>query len=63
VSSLLRRLQRARQRRNGTFEAPPQPYFTLRDGGYCTLRPTKGWIRISGKRVRAQYRMQRLFSA
>lgn len=56
MSSLLRTLQRKRQRRNGTFEAAPQP-TEADESGYVTLRPTKGWMRMTAKRLVAQRRM------
>lgn len=52
MASLVRRMQRKVLRDNGTDEGPPQPVIYTKDGGYLTLRPTKGWIKTSGKRVK-----------
>ena len=32
----------------------------LKHGGYEALRPTKGWLRVSAKRLRAQGRLRAL---
>lgn len=60
MSSKLRNMQRKFKRRAADYEPAPQPFFTLPDGGYMTLRPTKGWLKISGARLRAQFRMANL---
>lgn len=52
MPSLVRRMQRKTARLNGTYEKKPQPVVNLSDGGYRTLHPTKGWIKVSGKRVK-----------
>lgn len=51
MSSLPRRIQRRLQKKLGTFENKPQPTVIDPDGGYRTLRPTKGWIKVSAKRA------------
>lgn len=53
MSSLVRRIQRKFARDNGLYKGKPQPVVNLPDGGYKTLHPTKGWMKVSGKRVRA----------
>jgi len=55
MSSLVRRWQRKRLRALPDYEAAPQQYRPLRDGGYMVLHATKGWRRVSGKRVRAGF--------
>lgn len=60
MPSLTRRIARKAKRRAGTYVGTDQPTRVLPDGGYVTLRPTKGWIRISGARLRAQARMARI---
>ena len=52
MPSLTRRMQRKTARLNGNYEGTPQPVVKLRDGGYRTLHPTKGWLKVSGKRVK-----------
>jgi len=54
MSSFLRRIQRKVARKNKTFEPMPQATVVYDDGSYHTLRPTKGWIYFSIKRVRAE---------
>ena len=41
-------------------ERPAQQYRDNPDGGYSVLHPTKGWRRVSGKRLIAQAKMIRL---
>jgi hypothetical protein len=53
VSSLTRRIIRNRLRKLEDYKPSPQPLTSLSDGGYKTLHPTKGWVKVSGKRVRA----------
>lgn len=60
MTSLPDRPKRRAQRASSTFEPKPQPTIVHEDGGYSTLRPTKGWIRISGARLRAQQKMAQL---
>lgn len=56
--SLARRIKRAALRRTGEkWPSREQPFRLLPDGGYETLRPTKGWLRVSGPRRRAQLRL------
>jgi hypothetical protein len=56
--SLCRAMRRQRARKNGTvWKGPDQQVRHLPCGGYETLRPTKGWIRVSGPRLVAQQRM------
>lgn len=60
MTSLKRKLQRAKygskefnRRRTEAGEQPEQPtYYTPL--AYFTLRPTKGWLRTSLKRIRVQ---------
>lgn len=60
MSSLLRRIQRKKLRNSPDYDPKPQPTFPTGDGGYWTLRPTKGWIKISGARLRAQRMMAQI---
>lgn len=57
MSSLIRRQQRKAARVKAGYEAKPQPVSIERDGGYVTIRYTKGYRRVSGRRVRAQLAM------
>lgn len=57
MSSALRNMQRRVLRAKPDYEQADQPTATLRDGGYVTLRPTKGFRRITGARLFAQQRM------
>lgn len=52
MSSLVRRMQRKWKRALAEYEPNPQPTVHTEDGGYITLHPTKGWQKVSGKRVR-----------
>lgn len=54
MSSGIRNMQRKVLRASPDYEPAPQPMIELPDGGYMTLRPTKGWITISGARLWAQ---------
>jgi hypothetical protein len=63
MTSFCRKLKRARCRRTGEkWPAREQPTIVFQDGGYVTLRPTKGWLRMSAPRVRAQLRMASMLS-
>lgn len=53
MSSLTRRIQRKQARNNGSYAKKPQLTVALEDGGYITLHPTQGWMKVSGKRVAA----------
>ena len=44
-------------RKAGWRSEEPQPTIFLEDGGYKTLHPTKGWRKVSGKRVKAQLKL------
>lgn len=57
MSSFTRRLQRNAKRKGGSFEVKDRPYKALPDGGYMVLLPTKGWMRFSARRLRAQARL------
>lgn len=54
MSSLIRRIERKVARLNGGYEKKPQPTVLLPDGGYKTLHPTKGWMKVSGKRLKGR---------
>lgn len=62
MSSLIRRMQKRalKARDKWNYE---QPTITLKDGGYRTLRPTKGWFTMSMRRINAQAKMARIFGA
>lgn len=57
MSSFPRNLQRKYMRAHPDYEPAAQPVIHLRDGGYYTLRPTKGWARFTAKRLRAEQRV------
>lgn len=50
-------MQRKFDRERPDYAPKSQPTKLLPDGGYRTLRPTKGWITICGKRLSAGRRM------
>jgi hypothetical protein len=55
VTSLSRKLTRNLARRNGVpIKTNPQHTILTADGGYLTLNPTKGWRKVSGKRLKGQ---------
>lgn len=60
MTSLSRKLRRANARKNGIDWIPKaRPYrLEKRGNAYSFLRPTKGWKRISDKRLRAQARLR-----
>lgn len=60
MSSFPRRLQRKRLRQSADYAPKAQLTIVHKDGGYSTLHPTKGWVRVSGKRVAARLRMAQL---
>jgi hypothetical protein len=60
MSSYLRTIQRRAARKASNYEAPPQPTRTFVDGSYETLRPTKGWLRLSIARLWAQQRLAQM---
>lgn len=53
MSNFVRRMQRKSLRMKSDYEAPAQP-TVVTEAGYFTLRPTKGWVRISNRRLAAQ---------
>ena len=61
MSSLLRRQQKRILKKIGKWEVRPRP-FRIHKGsdGYDVLRPTKGWLRVSGARLRAQARLRHI---
>ena len=57
-----RKMRRNAFRRSGReWAARQQPTFALPDGGYCTLRPTKGWLPVSAARLRAQAKLRSIY--
>lgn len=56
MSSLLRRMQRKVLRSKPDYQSKPQ-ITRVEDDAYWTLRPTKGWVRISYRRLNAQRAM------
>jgi hypothetical protein len=56
MSGIARPLKRAAARRTGAAPTTNPPLFRAHpDGlGYDALRPTKGWLRVSAKRLRAR---------
>ncbi len=63
MSSLLRRQQRKLARVNGSYETKPRAFKYHKDGSYEVLRPTKGWLRVSAARLRAQLYLSRMGEA
>ena len=57
MSSFVRNLQRKRNRAKPEYVARDQVTVDLPDGGYMTLHPTKGWMKVSAKRLRGQFLM------
>lgn len=51
MSSIARRIQKKQSRNRGSYQGTPQPVIAQPDGGYKTLHPTRGWMKVSGKRV------------
>ena len=60
MSSFVRRLQRKAARQRSDYEPAPQPTVMKEDGGYKTLRPTKGWIEFAAIRIAAQMALARI---
>lgn len=58
MSSLPRRIARKRKRLTGDWPARERPFRSEGEGGYSTLHPTKGWMRVSAKRLFAQNRLR-----
>lgn len=54
MPSLPRRMQRKGLRQRPDYEPADQPTITLKDGGYKTLTPTKGWRTLRFARLAAQ---------
>lgn len=53
MSNLTRHIKRRLAKKVGKkWEGKPQPTILLPDGGYRTLHPTKGWMKVSGKRIK-----------
>jgi hypothetical protein len=64
MTSFTSRLARRFKRSQPDYQSPEQQYRLHVDGeGYDVYHPTKGWRRVSGKRVRAQGLMMRLKGA
>lgn len=60
MTSFVSRIRRRKIRSHPDYERPAQQYRYNPDGGYSVLHPTKGWRRVSGKRLVAQAKMIRL---
>lgn len=60
MSSYLRNLQRKIARNRASYEPKEQPVRHYKDGSYSTLRPTRGWLRVSLRRVWAMSRVAQL---
>lgn len=54
MSSRLRTLQRRALRKRADYTPAGQPTKVFPDGGYRTLRPTKGWLVMSARRLLAR---------
>ena len=54
-------LTRKMQRKLGIYEPKAQYTKYNEDGGYTTLHPTKGFQKVSAKRIRAQERMIQMY--
>lgn len=60
MTSFTSRIRRRKIRSHSDYEKSAQEYRDNPDGGYSVLHPTKGWRRVSGKRLVAQAKMLRL---
>lgn len=60
MSSAIRKIQRRAARLSGDLGTRPQPTIVNADH-YLTLHPTKGWRRVSNKRVAAQMAMAGIY--
>lgn len=63
MSGLSRKMRRAARRKNGHSWPSSEQRTIVRDDHYMTLHPTRGWKRISNKRVEAQHRMAQMLGA
>ena len=62
MSSYIRNLQRKAARKSAGHEPREQHAVVLRDGGYATLTPTKGWRVFTAKRLWAIKRTAELLA-
>lgn len=63
MSSLVRRIQRKRQRVAGTHEASATPYRIDPDAhGYSNVHSTKGWRHYARRRIAAGVRLQAMIA-
>ena len=62
MSSFIRNIQRKIVRTQPDYESSPQPTVAHDDGSYVTLRATRGWIRMSARRLAAQMQMAHLLN-
>lgn len=54
MTTLRRKVRRSKARRTGTdWPTREQETRINSDGGYSYLHPTKGWVKVSAKRLRA----------
>lgn len=59
--SISRQFRRAICRKTGKeWLGKPTPFRVHKNGGYDALHPTKGWRRISARRLRAQTRLRNM---
>lgn len=62
MSSFTRTIQRRIMRSNPDYESAPQPVRMNKDGGYSTLRPTKGWFDVAAVTIYAQHKLAQILS-
>lgn len=60
MSSLTRRIEKRILKKQDRWKGSEQPVRHRRDGGYSTLRPTKGWLIVSAKRLAAQFKLNQM---
>lgn len=63
MGGLTRKIRRAYAKRGGKEWQSKETPFRHDRSGYSALHPTKGWRRISFKRLEAQRRMAQLLGA
>lgn len=62
MSSFTRTIERGILRSNPDYESAPQQFRMKPDGGYATLRPTKGWLEVAAIRIYAQHKLAAILS-
>jgi len=62
MSSYIRNIQRKAAKQRPDYEPKPTPTIVLKHG-YKVLRPTKGWLFMSARRLEAQRKMAAMLSS